>query len=78
MDSAYKAINWKILLLTVGMMPFALALRKTNGIELGVEGSLSPIFFRAASSAAPEPGNFASALAREISRLDTLPKIVFL
>ena len=40
MDSAYKAINWKILLLIVGMMPFALALRKTNGIELGVEGLL--------------------------------------
>jgi len=30
---------------------------------------LSPIFFRAASWAAPEPGNFASALARGISRL---------
>jgi hypothetical protein len=30
---------------------------------------LSPIFSLAASRAAPEPGNFASALAREISRL---------
>jgi di/tricarboxylate transporter len=40
MDSAYKAINWKILLLIVGMMPFALALQKTGGIELAVEGLL--------------------------------------
>ncbi len=40
MDSAYKAINWQILLLIVGMMPFALALQKTGGIELAVEGLL--------------------------------------
>src|SRR5262249_59840898 len=32
--SAYKAIHWQILLLIVGMMPFALALRKTGGIDL--------------------------------------------
>ncbi len=41
MDSAYKAINWQILLLIVGMMPFALALQKTGGIELAVEGLLN-------------------------------------
>ncbi len=40
MDSAYKAIHWQILLLIVGMMPFALALQKTGGIELAVEGLL--------------------------------------
>ena len=40
MDSAYKAINWKILLLIVGMMPFAAALQKTGGIELAVDGLL--------------------------------------
>jgi di/tricarboxylate transporter len=40
MDSAYKAINWKILLLIVGMMPFASALQKTGGIELAVDGLL--------------------------------------
>ena len=40
MDSAYKSINWKILLLIVGMMPFALALQKTGGIELAVDGLL--------------------------------------
>jgi di/tricarboxylate transporter len=40
MDSTYKAINWQILLLIVGMMPFALALQKTGGIELAVDGLL--------------------------------------
>jgi di/tricarboxylate transporter len=41
MDSAYKSINWQILLLIVGMMPFASALQKTGGIELAVEGLLN-------------------------------------
>jgi di/tricarboxylate transporter len=40
MGSAYKSINWQILLLIVGMMPFASALQKTGGIELAVEGLL--------------------------------------
>jgi di/tricarboxylate transporter len=40
MDSAYKAIHWQILLVIVGMMPFASALQKTGGIELAVEGLL--------------------------------------
>ncbi|WP_287027827.1 SLC13 family permease [Pseudomonas sp. UBA6310] len=38
MDSAYKAIHWQSLLLIVGMLPFALALQKTGGIELAVNG----------------------------------------
>jgi di/tricarboxylate transporter len=38
LKSAYKAIHWQILILIVGMMPFALALQKTGGIELAVEG----------------------------------------
>lgn len=38
--SAYKSIHWQILLLIVGMMPFALALQKTGGIDLAVEGLL--------------------------------------
>jgi di/tricarboxylate transporter len=51
--SAYKAIHWQILLLIVGMMPFALALQKTGGIDLAVEGLLGvfgerePRFFMA-------------------------------
>jgi di/tricarboxylate transporter len=40
LDSAYKSIHWQILLLIVGMMPFALALQKTGGIALAVDGLL--------------------------------------
>lgn len=36
MDSAYRAIHWPSLLLIVGMLPFALALQKTGGIDLAV------------------------------------------
>lgn len=39
MESAYRAIHWQSLILIVGMLPFALALQKTGGIELLV-GSL--------------------------------------
>ena len=38
MDSAYRAIHWPSLLLIVGMLPFALALQRTGGIDLAVEG----------------------------------------
>ena len=40
LESVYKSIPWQILLLIVGMMPFALALQKTGGIDLAVEGLL--------------------------------------
>ncbi|QWA09466.1 SLC13 family permease [Sodalis ligni] len=36
MESAYRAIHWPSLILIVGMMPFALALQKTGGVELVV------------------------------------------
>lgn len=36
MDSAYRAIHWPSLVLIVGMMPFALALQKTGGVDLAV------------------------------------------
>ncbi|GAB2936892.1 SLC13 family permease [Hafnia psychrotolerans] len=38
MEGAYKSIHWPSLLLIVGMMPFALALQKTGGIALIVQG----------------------------------------
>ncbi len=34
MESAYRAIHWPSIMLIVGMMPFALALQKTGGIDL--------------------------------------------
>ncbi|WP_340607771.1 SLC13 family permease [Xenorhabdus bharatensis] len=38
MESAYRAIHWPSIILIVGMMPFALALQKTGGIDLIVSG----------------------------------------
>ncbi len=40
MDSAYKSIHWPSLLLIIGMLPFALALQKTGGIDLAANGLL--------------------------------------
>lgn len=37
-ESAYKAIHWPTIILIVGMMPFALALQKTGGVDLVVKG----------------------------------------
>ena len=37
-ESAYKAIHWPSIILIVGMMPFALALQKTGGVDLIVKG----------------------------------------
>ncbi|HBS0494329.1 TPA: SLC13 family permease [Klebsiella pneumoniae] len=37
-ESAYKAIHWPSIILIVGMMPFALALQKTGGMDLVVKG----------------------------------------
>ncbi|WP_436914383.1 SLC13 family permease [Klebsiella pneumoniae] len=36
-ESAYKAIHWPSIILIVGMMPFALALQKTGGVDLVVK-----------------------------------------
>ncbi len=41
MESAYKSIHWPSLILIVGMLPFAIALQKTGGIDLAVEGLLA-------------------------------------
>ncbi|MER0125580.1 SLC13 family permease [Franconibacter daqui] len=38
LQSAYKAIHWPSIILIVGMMPFALALQKTGGVDLVVRG----------------------------------------
>ncbi|HCI4560598.1 TPA: SLC13 family permease [Klebsiella quasipneumoniae subsp. similipneumoniae] len=37
-ESAYKAIHWPSIILIVGMMPFAVALQKTGGVDLVVKG----------------------------------------
>ena len=48
MESAYRSIHWQSLILIIGMLPFALALQKTGGIDffvsalLGFTGEASP------------------------------------
>lgn len=43
LPSAYKSINWPILLLIVGVMPFAAALERTGGVDLAVNGLLGVV-----------------------------------
>jgi len=38
MESAYRSIHWPGIILIVGMMPFAIALQKTGGVALIVQG----------------------------------------
>ena len=41
MDSAYRIINWRTLVMIVGMMPFAMALQRTGGVDLATEGVMA-------------------------------------
>jgi di/tricarboxylate transporter len=38
LDTAYRSIHWKSLILIVGMLPFSIALQKTGGVELAADG----------------------------------------
>lgn len=40
-NSAYRAINWKSLILIVGMLPFSLALQRTGGVDLAADALVS-------------------------------------
>lgn len=41
LDSAYRSIHWKTLILIVGMLPFSIALQKTGGVELAADGLMA-------------------------------------
>ncbi len=41
MNSAYRSISWKSLILIVGMMPFSVALQRTGGIDLAADGMVA-------------------------------------
>lgn len=43
MASAYRAINWQSLVLIVGMIPFALALDRTGGVDLAADWLLDVV-----------------------------------
>ena len=39
--SAYRSIDWKTIVLIVGMLPFSTALERTGGVDLAAEGLMS-------------------------------------
>ena len=41
LDSAYRSIHWKSLILIVGMLPFSIALQKTGGVERAADGLMA-------------------------------------
>jgi di/tricarboxylate transporter len=41
LESAYRSIHWKSLILIVGMLPFSIALQKTGGVELAADGLMA-------------------------------------
>jgi di/tricarboxylate transporter len=42
-NSAYRSINWKSLILIVGMLPFSLALQRTGGVDLAADAVLGMV-----------------------------------
>ena len=43
LDSAYRAIHWKSIVLIVGMLPFSVALQRTGGVDLAANGLMGAI-----------------------------------
>ncbi len=41
LNSAYRSIDWKTLVLIVGMLPFSLALQRTGGVSLMADGLMT-------------------------------------
>lgn len=43
LTSAYRSIDWKTIVLIVGMLPFSLALQRTGGVDLMADGLMAVI-----------------------------------
>jgi len=41
LESAYRSIHWKSLVLIVGMLPFSIALQKTGGVDLAADALMA-------------------------------------
>ena len=41
LQSAYRSIDWKTIVLIVGMLPFSIALQRTGGVELASDALMS-------------------------------------
>ena len=42
-NSAYRSINWKSLILIVGMLPFSIALQRTGGVDLAADALIAVV-----------------------------------
>jgi di/tricarboxylate transporter len=40
-ESAYRSIDWKTIVLIVGMLPFSIALQRTGGVDLGAKALMA-------------------------------------
>jgi di/tricarboxylate transporter len=69
LDSAYRSINWKSLILIVGMMPFSVALQRTGGVQLAANamvtliGETGPVTVALAADLDASPYRFAMIVA---------------
>ena len=54
-NSAYRAINWKSLILIVGMLPFSLALQRTGGVDLAADAVVDLVGGAVAAPGAGDP-----------------------
>jgi di/tricarboxylate transporter len=43
LNSAYRAIDWKTIVLIVGMLPFSIALERTGGVEMAADALMSVV-----------------------------------
>ena len=41
LDSAYRSVQWRTIVLIVGMLPFSIALQKTGGVYLAADGLMA-------------------------------------
>ncbi|HMO83346.1 MAG TPA: SLC13 family permease [Lacipirellulaceae bacterium] len=41
LNSAYRAIDWKTIVLIVGMLPFSIALQRTGGVDMAADGLMT-------------------------------------
>jgi len=41
LESSYRAIDWKTIVLIVGMLPFSIALQRTGGVDLASDGLMA-------------------------------------
>ena len=41
LTSAYRSIDWKTIVLIVGMLPFSIALERTGGVDLAADGLMA-------------------------------------